>query len=93
MEAAFEKLKVEMIKKTVLAYPDDSKKYIVGTDASDFGLGAWFGQYHGTQLRILSYASRSMSEPERKYPPTKKELLEVIFALRKFNDYVSTQKF
>ena len=81
------------MKHTVLSYPDDSKKYIVGTDASNYGLGAWIGQYHGNNLRILSYASRSLSPAERKYSPTKMELLAVVFAVEKFSNYVSTQKF
>lgn len=93
MEESFKKLKELMSAHTMLAYPNDSKDFIIGTDASDYGLGAWIGQCYDEKIKVLSYASRSLSISERKYAPTKKELLAVIYALKKFNSYISGKKF
>ncbi len=43
-ETAFEKLRQCIASKVVLAHPENSKNCIIGTDASDFGLGAWIAQ-------------------------------------------------
>ncbi len=93
MENSFESLKKEICKQTLPSHPDESKQYIVGTDASNCGVGAWLGQYHGQELKFISFASRSLSRSEQNYSPTKLELLGVIFALEKFKLYLLPVKF
>ncbi len=88
----FEKLKDKMAKCTMLSHPDDSKKYVAGTDASTVGIGAWIGQYHGETLRIISYASRALPPAEKKYPPTQLGLLAIVFSLDKFHSYIALRR-
>ena len=93
MTQAFETVKKKICEKVLLTFPNDAKKYHVGTDASDHGIGAWIGQPQGNQMGILAFASRALSKSEKNYSPTKKELLAIIFAVRKFDTYVSGRKF
>lgn len=77
----------------VLSYPDFDQPFKVATDASNLGLGAvLYQQIHG-ETKYISFASRSLSESERSYGATKRELLGVIFALRKFRYYLYGKHF
>jgi len=42
---------------------------------------------------VIAYASRSLSDAERNYDTTKKELLAVMFGLRTFRQYLLGRKF
>jgi hypothetical protein len=59
----------------VLAYPDPEKPFVIGTDASDFAIGATLQQDHGKGLQPVAYLSHKLSEAQRKYPVHEKELL------------------
>ncbi len=83
----------EIASNVMLSHPDDTKQYIIGADALDFGLGAWIAQKHGNELRTLSFASRSLSKPERNYSATKKELLAIVWAIDRFKNYIGGHKF
>ena len=61
-------------------------------DGSGTGLGAVLSQVQRGKERVVMFASRSLSKPERNYCVTRRELLAVVFALRKFLHYLS-QKF
>lgn len=93
MSESFEKIKEEVLKHAVLTHPNMDKKFIVGTDASKSGLGAWIGQYHDDTLKIIEFASRSLSKSEVNYSPSKLELLGIIFAIKKFHSYCVRGKF
>eukprot|EP00731_Ephydatia_muelleri_P030587 Em0022g101a len=64
---AFEETKKELCKPTVLAFYDPTLPTKVSADASSFGLGAVLLQEKDSVWKPVSYASRSMSETERRY--------------------------
>ena len=75
----------------VLAYPDPEKPYILHTDASQEGLGAVLYQRQGKELRVIAYASRSLSPTEKKYNlhSGKLEFLALKWAVtEQFKDYL-----
>ena len=80
---AFESIKNEMAKQTMLHHPDPSKPFFVDCDASDVGVGAVLFQLgeDGKEKPIV-FASRSLTEPERKWDASEKEAFAVIWALR-----------
>ena len=67
--------------------------YLLDTDASDTGLGAVLSQeHHGTE-KVLAYASRVLSSPEKNYDVTRKELLTVVYGLKQFKQYLMGRRF
>ena len=75
----------------VMAYPDFECPFILHTDASQDGLGAVSYQEQGGQLRVLGYASRTLTPTERNYHlhAGKLEFLALKWAVtEKFRDYL-----
>lgn len=63
------------------------------TDASNEGLGAVLSQKQDGEIRVLAYASRSLTQPERRYNTTRKELLAVVYGLKQFKQYLLGRHF
>jgi len=88
-ERAFVELKRRLTSTPVLTAPTDHGKYILDTDASDFALGAVLQQTPDDGLtHVIAYASRSLSGPERRYCITRKEMLAVVFGLKKYRQHL-----
>ena len=51
----------------IMAYPNFNLPYIVHTDASEKGLGAVLYQQQGDQMRVVSYASRTLIQNDKNY--------------------------
>ena len=73
-----------MAEATMLKYFDPAEKCTVQCDASSQGLGAALLQ--GGQP--VSFASRALTETEQQYAQIEKELLAVVFALHRFDQYI-----
>ena len=77
----------------VLGYPDYSLPFILHTDSSTDGLGAVLYQQQGPNkkddMRVIAYASRSLSPSEANYAPHKLEFLALKWAITdKFKEYL-----
>jgi predicted aspartyl protease len=83
-EEAFQTLKDKLTSAPILASPQDLGQYILDTDASSSGLGAVLQQRQNGEIRMISYASRTLSRAERNYSTTRRELLAVIFGFKQF---------
>ena len=73
--------------------PRSAGLYILDSDAADTGLGIVLSQQQEGEERVIAYASRSLSSTERNYSITRKELLAVIFGLKRFRQYLIGRKF
>jgi hypothetical protein len=82
-EAAFLAIKDAVAAAPVLAKPKWAEPFFVATDASSVGVGAVLFQGSRDLPRYIVCVSRSLTPSERNYSATKKELLGMIFALRK----------
>lgn len=91
-QLAFEKLKKALTTTPVLAYPKLGQPFILDTDSSEFATGAVLSQEFDGSERVIAYMSKSLNKHERSYCVTRKELLAVIVALRKFHTYLYGQK-
>ena len=92
-DQAFAKVKEELTQSTVLALYDPNAETKVSADASSFGLGAVLFQRNNEDWRPVVYASRSMTETERRYAQIEKEALAVTWACDKFSDYLLGRRF
>jgi len=87
-EASFQELKKRLTTPPVLVAPRDEGEYVLDTDASDFALGAVLHQRQDGQLKVIGFASRSLTAPERRYCITRRELLGVVYGLHKFRQHL-----
>ena len=89
-QIAFDELKDALCDSPVLGYADYTKPFILHTDASLDGLGAVLYQLDpANKLRVIAYASRSLSKSERNYSVHKLEFLALKWAITdKFKEYL-----
>ncbi|KAK7925039.1 hypothetical protein WMY93_007349 [Mugilogobius chulae] len=96
-EAAFQRLKHELLQAPILAYANYNLPFVLYTDASNSGLGAVLAQEQDGVERVIAYASRSLHPAERNdanYSSFKLELLAMKWAVvEKFKDYLWGMKF
>ena len=65
----------------------------MSADASSHGLGAVLLQQHDAGWKPVAYASRSMTETERRYAQIEKEALATTWACERFSTYILGKKF
>ncbi|GFO16609.1 Zinc finger protein [Plakobranchus ocellatus] len=87
-ERANNSLKVAMTSKPILQLLDVNKKFVLRTDASDRGLGAALMQENEGTLFPVAYASKKLTDGERKYSVTEKEALAIVWGVKKFSLYL-----
>ena len=92
-EEAWNDLKSRLVSAPILAYPDPDQEFILDTDASAYGIGAVLSQVQEGQERVIAYASRSLSKPERRYCVTRREMLAVVHFAKYFRHYLYGRKF
>ena len=78
-EKAFQDLKDCLCSSPVLRYPDYTKEFVLTTDASNVGLGAILSQND----HPCYYISRTLNKPEFNYSTTEKELLAIVWAVKR----------
>ncbi|PFX23911.1 Retrovirus-related Pol polyprotein from transposon 17.6 [Stylophora pistillata] len=87
-EQSFQRLKSQVASAPVLAYFDKDTPTRVIADASPVGLGAVLVQEKNGESRAICYASRSLSQVERRYSQTEKEALALVWACERFHLYL-----
>lgn len=87
-EKAFQTLKDDLSKAENVAYFDPKAETRIVADASPVGLGAVLTQVQNGEKRVIYYASRSLSDVERRYSQTEKEALALVWACERFQQYV-----
>ena len=93
-ENAFKKLKQMLTDNTVLAHFDPSCPVGISCDASDAGVGAvLFHRYKDNTERPIANASKTLTATQKRYPQIQKEALSIIFALKKFHQFLYGRKF
>ena len=93
-QEAFELAKKELSKPTILALYNPQFDTKISADSSSYGLGAVILQKQPDNCwKPIAYASRSLSECERRYAQVEKEALACTWATEKFTDYVLGKTF
>jgi len=99
-QQAFERLITCLTSAPILVQPDFLKPFIIVSDASTHGLGGYLAQAQATDpatypantlppdLKVITYASRTLHGAERNYSATELEALAILYNLNKFRVYV-----
>lgn len=77
-----------------LVHYDPNLKLQLSADASAYGIGGVLSHImpDGTE-RPVAFASRTLSEAEKKYSQIEKEALSIVFAVTKFHMYLYGRQF
>ena len=88
-EKAFALTKNALQADSLLVHFDPAKPLLLACDASQYGVGAVLShQMSDDQERPIAFASRTLSPAEKKYSQLEKEALAIIFAVKKFHNYI-----
>jgi len=90
---AFEAIKFCLITPPTLSCPDFGVPFLLQTDASSVGLGAVLAQKVGDTEHVIAFASRALSDAEKKYSTTEQECLAVVWSIKKFRPYLEGYRF
>ena len=71
-----------------MAKPDWNIEFEIMCDASDFTMGAVFGQKAEKVFKAIYYASKTFNEAQENYFTTEEEMLAIVFACEKFRPYI-----
>jgi transposase InsO family protein len=93
-QQAFEKLKDNLTKSPVLAYPDTKRQFIITADASTFAIGYILSQKdQDNKERVIEYGGRALRQAEKNYPIRELEALAILEGVRAYRPYVATGHF
>ena len=88
-QAAFDKPKEMLTSSPVMAYFDPAKETSIPVDASPFGLGEILVQDN----KAICYASRALTDVEKRYSHTDREMLAAVYGVEHFHLYVQGAPF
>ena len=83
-ENAWNAVKSVLTQQPVLQFYDVGKDIVIQADSSSTGLGAVLIQ----EGKPIAYASRALTKTECNYAQIEKELLSIVYAMRKFEKYI-----
>lgn len=88
-QKAFDDIKSELSTTPVMALYSTQAHTIVSADSSSYALGAVLLQQQGDDtLKPVAYASRALSDTERRYAQIEKEALATTWACERFSDFL-----
>ena len=91
---SFQDLKETLASSRVLAHYNPKLEVQLAADASPYGLGAVISHItEDGEERPIAYASRSLTPAEKNYSVIEKEALAIIFAIRKFQQFLYGRRF
>ena len=87
-KAAMRNIVSKLTGDVMLNHPVMEKEFILDTDASDVGIGAVLSQEIEGKERVIAFYSKTLSQAERNYCVTRKELLAVVKGMKNFRDFL-----
>ena len=91
--AVVEELKLMLSSPPVLCYPLPEYTFILDCDASNIAIGCELSQEIDGKERVIAYGSFKLTNTQRNYCTTRKELLAVVRFTRQFRHYLLGRQF
>ena len=92
-ERAFQDSKMALLNSQTLVHFDPALPVVVVADSSSYGVGGVLCHLIEGVERPVHFVSRTLTTTERKYAQVEKEALALVFAMRKFHNYLWGQEF
>jgi hypothetical protein len=90
---AFCTLKDKLVKRPSLRAVDFDKEFFLTVDSSKMGVGGILSQRHNGIEHPCAYASRTLSETEKKYSASHLEAFGILWCCRHFKPYLVAKEF
>ncbi|KAH9253867.1 hypothetical protein BASA81_008179 [Batrachochytrium salamandrivorans] len=88
-EKSLQDLKTAFANSDFLTHPDDSRPFILETDASDYAISGVLSQYDDSNtLRPIAFYARQMNSAEQNYEIYDKELLAVVESFKHWRHFL-----
>ena len=88
-EQAFQQSKYLLNSSNLLIHYDPEKPMVIACDASPYGLGAVLSHIMPDKSeRPIIFTSRTLTNAEKNYSQIEKEVLAIIFAIKKFSIFM-----
>ena len=86
---AFSEIKHKFANMIMMNHPNFEHNFYLQTDASNVALGAeLYQEERHKEHKTIAFASRTLLVAERNYTTMEKELLSIVFAVKKFRTYL-----
>lgn len=85
-QEAFERIKTTVF--SCLGYFNPKRRTRLIADASPVGLGAVLIQFDGNEPVVISYAAKSLTDPEKRYCQPEREALALVWGVERFRYYL-----
>lgn len=93
-EKSFKLLKEKLLEETVLVHFNPNDELGISCDASSIGVGAvLFHRYKDGTERPIANVSKILTSAQRNYSQIQKEALAIVFAMKKFHQFLYGRKF
>ena len=92
-QEAFQELKNKLLSAPIMSFPNETGEFILDTDASDVSIGAVLSQIQDGEEKVIVYGSRTLTEAEKRYCVTRKELLATVFFINYYRHYLIGRHF
>ncbi len=92
-EQAYQKLKAALVSAPILTRPDFNRTFWLDVDWSPKGVGAILSQKDGKLERVVAYASKSLTEAQKKFHPMEGECYALIWGVMHLRQYLHMNHF
>ena len=93
MDKNFQTVKEVLESAPVLSSPDFAEPFVMATDASQYGVGAVLYQKIGGRVKFIAFGAKALKRGQKNYPSSKRELLALLFGLRRWGEFLKPQSF
>jgi len=92
-EQAYQALKVALVDAPVLTRPNFRRTFWLDVDWSPKGVGAILSQKEGKFEKVVAYASKSLTDAQRRFHPMEGECYALIWGVMHFRQYLHMKHF